>query len=76
MHSSSDIDNTTIIRRVLNLRKRMGIDKELSIVDSKDAIFLLPQASIPEHLMKTGMNVPGMHDHIGWLAWEEDDPDP
>ncbi len=63
--------NTSIIQRVLNLRKKMGIDNELSTADPRDAIFFPSQMETS----KDPVNVPSIHDRRRWLAWPKIDDD-
>jgi hypothetical protein len=62
----------TVIHRVLNLRKQMEIDNELSTADPKDNIFFLSQTEASKH----PMNNPYVYNDREWLSFGESLPSP
>jgi hypothetical protein len=59
---------TTIIQRVLNLRKQMEIDNELSTVDPRDSISSPAQMEASKHSTKH----PYFHNGWQWIPWPKD----
>jgi hypothetical protein len=73
METPSSGGNTTVIERVLKLRRRMGItNQQLSTADPRDAFFFPSRVETSE----CSMNVPDVQNRLGWLSWPEDAPDP
>ena len=68
MMISQGKDDTTIIHRVLNLRKQMEIDNELSTADPRDSGFLSTQMEAS----KRSTNHPYLHNNREWIPWSKD----
>lgn len=60
--------DTTIIQRVLNLRKQMGIDNELSTADPRDSDLFPPQVEAS----KRPTDHPYLHRYREWVPWNDD----
>jgi len=68
METPSDGGNTTLIERVLKLRRCMGIANELSTIDPGNDIFSQSQMEASER----PAGVRSVHDHLQWYAFAED----
>jgi len=60
--------DSTIIHRVLNLRKQMEIDNELSTADPRDSSFFHAQMEAS----KGTTNHPYLHNNREWIPWNKD----
>ena len=60
--------DTTIIHRVLNLRKEMEIDNELSTTDPRDSGFFPAQMEDS----KSSTNNPYLYNNREWIPWSKD----
>ena len=61
-------EDTTIIHRVVNLRKQMKIDNELSTADPRDSDF----SPTPIEASKRFTNHPYLHNNREWIPWSKD----
>jgi hypothetical protein len=60
--------DTTIIHRVLNLRKQMKIDNKLSTADPRDSSIFPAQTEAS----KRSTNPPYLHNNQEWIPWSKD----